>query len=510
MTLTPTRTPAVTSPRAAAVSDGSATSLELLLSRQRTAFLRDGAPSAAVRRNRIDRLIALLTDNAPAISDALDADFGSRPRSANYVSDILGIMGDLNLMRTQLARWMKPRGVFRIARLARVTTTIEQKPLGVVGVIGPWNFPVGLVVQPTAAAFAAGNRVMIKMSEVTPRTSELFARLVSEYFDEEELAVVTGDASVGARFSELAFDHLFFTGSPAVGAKVAAAAGSHLVPVTLELGGKNPVVVARGTNLAWAADRIMAARMSNGGQICLCPDYVFVPRESVDAFVAASLAAARSLFPTVAGNRTMVSIVNGRNFERVVGLIDDARSKGAVVHQAVPEGETLPDPVTRMIAPTILTGVTDAMTIAGEEVFGPVLTVFPFDRIEEVVDYVASRPSPLAAYWYGPEGADFRAFRVGTTSGGMTINDFALHCAINQAPFGGVGQSGSGAYHGKAGFDTFTHRRTIARSKLPFSLAKLTITPPTARTTKILDFALRRQQAAANGRMRRFGSAATR
>lgn len=502
MTLTTPRS-GETSTASAVAADVDTDHLRSKLEAQRATNRREGSPSAAVRANRIDRLIALITDNAEAISEALDADFGSRPRSANYVSDILGIMGDLNHTRTRIKRWMRPTRAFALGRLIGVAATVEHKPLGVVGIIGPWNFPIGLVVQPAAAAFAAGNRVMVKMSEVTPRVAALFAELVARYFDPEELTVVLGDVTVGAEFSSLPFDHLFFTGSPGVGAKVAEAAGRNLVPVTLELGGKNPAVVARGAKIGGAAERIVAARMSNGGQICLCPDYVFVPRESLDAFVNEALDAARAMFPTVAHNRNMVSIVNDDNFARVSGLIDDARAKGATVHQVVPARESLPDPVTRMIAPTVMTGMTDEMTIASEEVFGPVLSVLPYDDIAQVISYVADRPSPLAAYWFGPQGVAFDAFQSGTASGGMTINDYALHCAISDVPFGGVGRSGSGAYHGKTGFDTFSHARAIVKSRLPISLGKLTITPFSPRGAKIAESYLAREK---NGAARRIGS----
>jgi coniferyl-aldehyde dehydrogenase len=449
--------------------------LQTLLDAQRRDFDEAGIPSVATRQNRIDRMIALLTENADEFSTALAADFGTRPHLVNLMNDIAGILSDITRTRRQIARWSKPERFLALS-VAGLPTTVDKKPLGVVGVIGPWNFPIGLVAQPAASALAAGNRVMAKFSENTPQTADLFAAKVAEYFDPAEFTVVTGGPAVGAAFSELPFDHLFFTGSPGVGAKVAAAAARNLVPVTLELGGKNPAVVGRGANTAAMARRIIAARLANGGQICLCPDYAFVPRDQVDVFVDAALQDARAAVSTPTG---IVSIVNDANYRRVSGLVADAERLGATVHTV---GES--DPARRQLSPSIIVGVSEDMAIAREEVFGPVLTVHPYDSIDEVAQYVRSRPAPLAAYWYGPTGRDFGYFRDRTTSGGMTVNDFALHCAVMVAPFGGVGRSGWGAYHGRTGFDTFTHRRTVTTSHLPVSTAQLLMPPHSAMATK--------------------------
>ncbi len=445
--------------------------LRALLDAQRSDFLKAGEPSAALRRDRIDRLILLLTEGADEFSAALNADFGNRPHPINLMSEVVGILPDLLATRRHLERWMRPRKL-RSTTLLGVPTVVEKKPLGVVGVIGPWNFPVGLVAQPTASAFAAGNRVMIKFSEVTPRAADLFAAKAATYFDPTELAVVTGGADVGAAFSALPLDHLFFTGSPRVGALVAAAAARNLVPVTLELGGKNPAVVAPGADVPAVARRIMAARLTNGGQLCLSPDYAFVQRDRILDFVDAALEQGK-IAVSNEGEAGLVSIVDDRNFQRVTELIEDARSHGATLHNT----GTPTDSTRRRIPPTVVLGVTDEMRIAQEEVFGPVLSVLPYDTIDEVCEYISARPSPLAAYWYGPAGTGLDEFRARTLSGGMTINDFAMHCAVMAAPFGGVGHSGWGAYHGKTGFDTFTHHRTVTTSRLPFSFANL-MTPP--------------------------------
>lgn len=449
--------------------------LATLLEAQRADFLRGGLPSAAVRRDRIDRLILLLTENIEEFSEALHADFGNRPRPVSLLNECAGILPDVLQTRQKLTKWLRPQKL-RATGLLGLPTTVEKKPLGVVGIIGPWNNPVGLTVEPVASAFAAGNRVMTKMSEVTPRTSRLFADKASCYFDATEFAVITGGPDVGAAFSALPFDHIFFTGSPSVGALVAATAAKNLVPVTLELGGKNPAVVDKNADVSTAAKRIMAARIANGGQICLCPDYALVPRREVQTFVDAALDTARTAAQFDDGSG-LVSLVDNKNYQRVTALIDDARRLGAVVADT----ETPYDATRRRIPPTIILGVTDEMVIAREEVFGPVLTVLPYDSLEEACEYITKRPAPLAAYWYGPTGSNFDYFRTATISGGISVNDFALHSGMMAAPFGGIGRSGWGAYHGKAGFDTFTHHQTVTRSRLPISITRM-MTPPYSTT----------------------------
>lgn len=465
----------------------SADELLELFEQQRRIARQEGVVSTTTRRERIDRLIALVTEHADDIAEALDADFGGRPRAVTWSSDILGGLADVLEIRKNVARWSKGRRAFAVGVVAGVRTRVERRPRGVVGIIGPWNFPVGLVVQPAAAALAAGNRVMIKMSEIVPRTATLMQVLAQEYFPDGAVTVVTGDHLVGAAFSELPFGHIFFTGSPGVGAKVAAAAGKNLVPVTLELGGKNPVVIDRGTDIDRAASRIAAARLVNGGQICLCPEIVFVPQEDVGRFVNHTIEGYAHAWPTVATNEAAVSIVNDRNFERVSGLIEDARSRGAQVTQWLPPGETLPDAARRRIAPTVVQGVTDDMLLAHEEVFGPILMVFGYRTIDDVIAYLVERPAPLAAYWHGRKSPAFTRFTQHVPAGGITMNDFALHCAIPGVPFGGVGHSGSGAYHGKAGVDAFTHEQVVVDSRLRFSLGSVMVAPFGKRTWRVLE-----------------------
>ena len=269
-----------------------------------------------------------------------------------------------------------------------------------------------------------------------------------KYFDATELDVVTGSPDVAAAFAALPFDHLFFTGSPSVGALVQRAAAQNLVPVTLELGGKNPVVVAPHADIRRSAARIARGRMVNGGQVCVCPDYVLVPDDHVDAFVDTARETLRGMFPTIIANGDYCSSVNQGNFDRVIGLIEDARAHGASVETIAPDGESLPDAASRKVAPTIVRNIDDRMKIAREEIFGPVLAVVEYSRLAEAIDYINQRPAPLVAYWYGPEDHDFRTFVHTTRSGGVARNDFAAQMIPSAAPFGGVGRSGMGAYHG--------------------------------------------------------------
>jgi coniferyl-aldehyde dehydrogenase len=471
---------------------------------QRTAFLRDGPPTVAVRRNRIDRLAALTLENADAFAHAMSQDFGNRPIPAAIVSDILGSITDVALIRRKLKKWMKPRDTMRLTRAVGVRTRVQARPLGVVGVVAPWNFPVLLLTQPATAAFAAGNRVMMKASEVTPRTAALLHEVAPRYFSAEELVVVTGGRETGEAFCSMPFDHLLFTGSPTVGKHVQRSAAEHLVPVTLELGGKNPVVIGRDANIDTAASRVARARMINGGQVCLCPDYVFVPADRCDEFVGAAVRQFRTSFPTVLQNLMHCTIVDDRNYLRVVGLVEDARAKGATVIEAVPEGETLPSAAQRCVAPTLLTNMSDDMLVMSEEVFGPVLTVLPYHSLDDVISYINTRPSPLASYWFGKDSTDFRRFCAHARTGGITRNDFLLHAAVDGAPFGGVGGSGMGAYHGKAGFDTFSQYRAVSESRLAGSATALFVPPTHPRLMTALNWIVRKQATRVRKRINRF------
>ncbi|HUL98273.1 MAG TPA: coniferyl aldehyde dehydrogenase [Mycobacterium sp.] len=472
---------------------------------QREAFLRDGPPSLAVRRNRMDRLSALTYEHREAIVEAIRLDFGHRPVEISTLWDVVAALSDFAHIRRNLGKWMKARPVMSAARPLGLRTRVQAQPLGVVGIMAPWNLPVHLLICPATAALAAGNRVLLKPSELTPRTATLLEKLAAQYFSTEELAVVTGGPQTSAAFCSMPWDHLLFTGSPEVGKHVQRAAADHLVPVTLELGGKNPVVVGRDADIATAASRTARARLWNGGQTCLCPDLVFVPAERCDDFIAAVEQQFRRSFPTILDNPEHCTIVNDKNYQRILGLIDDARAKGATVIEAAPPGEDLPSANQRRIAPTILRDVTDDMEVMHQEVFGPVLSVLPYKQLDEVIDYLNARPSPLASYWFGEDSADFRRYCAHTRNGGITRNDCVVHATIDGAPFGGVGNSGMGAYHGKAGFDTFSHYRPITESRLRGSaMGLLTVPPVSPRVGAAIDWVARKQAARLRKRIDRF------
>ena len=454
--------------------------LQRLLDAQRTAQNADPIPDAATRRDRIDRFVAAVLEHREDLVAALALDFGNRPATISTQLDILGAMEATNFAREQLEDWMAPVAVAP-ALGGAISTVVQIRPKGVVGVIGPWNFPVVLVFAPTVEALAAGNRVMIKFSDMAPRTGAVFARAVASRMAPEEVIVVNGGLATATAFADLRFDHIFFTGSPKVGRQIAIAAGRNLVPVTLELGGKNPAIVAPDADIADAAARIAAARLVNNGQVCLCPDYAFVPTAARDAFIDAYRAAVLSYFPDFIDNPDVVSIINDANYARVAGLVYDAVANGARAITIVPDNEQhrVPAPATRRYPPTLLLDTPPDATINSEEIFGPVLVLHTYDDIAEAIDWAAAGEHPLSSYWYGGDSDAFQTFLRRTTSGAVSRNDFALAYMNHAAPFGGVGMSGSGAYHGKAGFDTFSYQRPIAQTHMPAAMAPMFVPPLT-------------------------------
>ncbi|QII07852.1 aldehyde dehydrogenase family protein [Rhodococcoides fascians A25f] len=429
--------------------------LERLVRDQRAAFRKEGTPSAEVRINRIDRLLLAIVEHIDEIAESLNAEYGSRPTALTKALDTLPFVGAAQELRDGIAEWMKPQDVSG--------GYVVPQPLGVVGVIGAWNFPLELTIHPAIDALAAGNRVIIKFPDFHPRTGAVLAAAVAERLSPDEVAVVVGDISTAEHFSQLQLDHIVFTGSPAIGKKVAEAAARNLVPTTLELGGKNPVVVSESADLDLAAHRIAGSRLLNSGQVCLCPDYVFVPQKDEEVFVQKLGSEIRALFPDPSSTAGLVSIVNQRNYARIEGLVDDAVEKGAervaIPGESDQQGEPSGD---RLLTPTILRNVPADAAISTEEVFGPVISIYSYAHVDEAIDYINSHPSPLGAYWYGEQDAQFDRFLEFTRSGGITVNDGIAHAFLPGTPFGGVGNSGSGAYHGRAGFDRLSHMRTVA------------------------------------------------
>ncbi len=435
-----------------------------ILARQKAAHLRDGAPPAEVRIDRINRCIRLLIDNRRTIEDALNADFGSRSREATAFTDIAGSIGPLKHARAHLAKWMRPekrRTTPALLGLFGAKAEVRFQPKGVVGVISPWNFPVNLTFSPLAGILAAGNRAMIKPSEYTPATSELMRTMFSSAFPEEEIAVVTGGPEIGEAFAHLPFDHLIFTGGGGIARHVMRAAADNLVPLTLERGGKSPVILGRTAELDVAAARIMNGKTLNAGQICLAPDYVLAPEDKVDGFVESARRASAKMFPTIKDNPDYTSIIAQRHYDRIVGYVEDARSKGAHIIELKPEGEDLTQQEHRKIAPTLILDPSDDMKVMQEEIFGPLLPVKTYRSIDDALAYVNRAERPLGLYYFGADEAEREKILAATTSGGVTVNDVIFHVAQEELPFGGIGPSGMGSYHGVDGFREFSHRKAI-------------------------------------------------
>jgi coniferyl-aldehyde dehydrogenase len=440
--------------------DPSAEALAALFAAQRAAFADEPYPSLAVRRDRLDRLAALIEQSESELVSAIAADFGVRSAQETRMAELFMIRVGLRHARRRLARWMRPRRVATPLYLWPGRSRIVRQPLGVVGVISPWNYALQLAILPAAAALAAGNRVLLKPSELTPQTATLLSQRVAGRFAAEEFAVVTGGADVGETFSRLPFDHLFFTGSTAVGRKIALAAAENLTPVTLELGGKSPVIVHPDADLEVVAPRLATGKLLNAGQTCIAPDYVLAPAERVDALVEALRASVATLYPALGANPDYTSIVNDRHYRRLVALIDDAQAKGARVVRLNPGNEVLPDRA-RKLAPTLLVGVRDDMAAMREEIFGPVLPIESYTNLDVAIARINARPRPLAQYAFGGDnGARERVLRE-TIAGGITFDDTLWHFCNEELPFGGVGASGIGAYHGEQGFRTFSHEKAV-------------------------------------------------
>ena len=433
-----------------------------ILDRQRRAFLRDGPPALAARKAHLTALEGQVRKYRDRIGEVISEDFGNRSRHETMLAETMATIMSLKHSKKHLAAWMKPQNR-PLNRMQHpfASARVHYQPLGVIGIMAPWNYPMQLSLIPVGQALAAGNRVMLKPSEFTPGTSALLAQMLAEVFDEERVAVITGGPDVAAEFSRQKFDHLMFTGSTATGRRVMMAAAENMVPVTLELGGKSPVIVGGDYALDKAAGSIALGKLLNAGQTCIAPDYAFVPAGKVDPFARALSAQIMKMYPTLAANPDFTSIVADRHFERINGLIDDARAKGARVEQINPGAENLGNQ--RKIAPTLIFDVTDDMKVMQEEIFGPVLPVKTYADLDEAIGYINAHDRPLALYHFTNDARAQQRVIERTTAGGMTVNDTLLHVAVEELPFGGIGPSGTGAYHGEAGFRTFSHAKSVLK-----------------------------------------------
>lgn len=442
------------------LASSSVQALSDLLAQQKRAFVAEGAVSAQARRQRLQQVIELLVRHQGVFCEAIDHDFGGRPAGFTLMNDVLGALASLKHARDHLHGWMEdePRQPFAPYDQLGAKAWVRYQPKGSVGIMGTWNAPLYTLFSPLASALAAGNRAILKPSEVLPRTAALVAALCAEHLDPTVVAVVTGGADLAADFTAQPFDHLVFTGGTAIGRLVMANAAHNLVPVTLELGGKSPVIVAQGADLAKAAFSIAVAKATNGGQICINPDLVYVPKAALETFLAELSAAYSALNPTVTGNPDVVAVVNAQHLQRVEGLVQDAVAHGARV-------ESLPDVVAasedRRRPLRVVIDPASGSRILHEEIFGPAVVVLSYEAIDAVVDDINARPRPLALYYFGDDAQEQQYVLDHTLSGGVTLNDVMMHAALHDAPFGGVGASGMGHYHGREGFIEFSHLRSV-------------------------------------------------
>ena len=462
------------------MSETAPQTLERILETQRRAFTAARPEALSVRRDRIKRAMSILSEHGESLAEAMNSDFGSRSFEGSMMTDIVSTIGFGKYCLKNLDHWAAPdkRSVRFPLHLMGAKAEVRYEPKGVVGIMSPWNFPVNLSFGPLMQVLAAGNRAMIKPSEFTPATSERMRELISDVFAEDEVAVVTGGPDVAQAFSSLPFDHLVFTGSTETGRKVMEAAAKNLVPVTLELGGKSPTIIGKGADLTRAGERIALGKMLNAGQICLAPDYLLVPQDQEEGVIAAVQLGVHEMYPSLLDNEDYTAIISDKHFERLKGLVEDAKAKGAEAIEVNPANESFASANTRKMPLTILRGVTDDMKAMQEEIFGPVLPVKTYKAVDEAIDYINDHDRPLGLYYFGSDSKEREQVMDRTISGGVTVNDVIFHISVDDMPFGGVGPSGIGCYHGPEGFREFSHARsTYQQPKI--DIAKLAgLKPP--------------------------------
>jgi coniferyl-aldehyde dehydrogenase len=451
-----------------------------LLSQQRAAFLRDGPPSAAQRRADLLKLKRALLARRPEFEAAISADFGYRSAYETRIMEVIPLIQAVNYLRRNVAKWMRPERRRVALHFLPGRARVYYQPVGVIGIVSPWNYPLSLAVMPLLSAIAAGNRAILKPSELTPATGNLLKLMLRDIFPEEQVAVVTGGPELGPAFSRLPFDHLVFTGSTKVGRTVMREAAENLVPVTLELGGKSPTLVGPDADIETAAGSVAYGKLANAGQTCIAPDYVLVHEKDAAAFVASYDATATKFYPDGGDDQNYTSIASARHYTRLRDLLDDAQKKGArVIESGKSSGGN-----TRKLPSAIVFNVTDDMAILREEIFGPILPVVTYRTLDEAIAYINRKPRPLALYYFGNSSEDRRKVLTRTISGNVTVNDTLMHYVQNALPFGGVGSSGMGAYHGIEGFKSFSHAKGVfEQSRWNFGGI---LRPPFNRTTDMV------------------------
>ena len=440
-----------------------AQNLDALLELQRSKFRAEGEVTYSTRIDRLKRLKALIVENKTEFAITTKREFGgARSYEFSLFSEFASKVEAINYSMKHLKEWMKPekRKTNKPMNFLGGKSQVRHFPKGVVGIISPWNLPFGLTVAPLTSALAAGNRALLKPSEFVPKTAALFAEVVPKYFSEDEVAVVTGGADISQRFAELPFDHLLFTGSTKVGAKVMQSASKNLVPVTLELGGKSPVIIGRSAKLDLAGTRLTFGKLLNGGQLCLSPDYVVVPDELEEQLIARVVKEAESMYPNITENEDYAGVINERHFARLQNYIDDAVAKGAKL-TIVGADKTRASEDNRRMPLHILQNVNEDMLVMHEEIFGPILPVMTYSDVAEVPSMIEPRRNPLAMYYFGKDKREQEYLLSNVQSGGVCINDITLHYVQEDLPFGGIGASGMGSYHGPEGFRSMSHARAI-------------------------------------------------
>ena len=435
-----------------------ATNLRDLFHAQHTASRQHIDVPLDVRRNRLLRMKALIADHGTALAQAVQTDFGVRSLQLTEIADLFVLRSLLSHTLKNLPKWMKVQKVSTPIYLQPASAYLQRQPLGVVGVVSPWNDPVQLALGPVMTALAAGNRVMLKPSELTPDTSALMADLIGKAFAPDEVCVVLGDGELAAEFSSLPFDHLFFTGSTAVGRIVAKAAAANLTPTTLELGGKSPCIIDASCDLQAAAIKIAHGKLLKAGQTCIAPDYLLLPKGKEDAFGHAFAQAVAKLFPTIAGNADYAAIISERHYARLHSMLAAAEAGGARLQVINTGGEATEH---RQMLPVLAFDVPADAQLMQEEIFGPILPVLAYETLDEAIEYINARPRPLALYWFGTDQAARDKVLAQTVSGGVTVNDTLMHIAHENLPFGGIGESGWGSYHGEAGFLRLTMQKPV-------------------------------------------------
>jgi len=418
------------------------------------------APTLDQRVDRLMRLRAAVAENEARFEAVISADFGHRSSTETTIAETLFLLGEIKHTARHVKTWMAPRRIATALQFMPAKNRLIPQPLGVVGIIAPWNYPLQLTLAPAIGAIAAGNRVMIKPSELTPRFAALLREIVGAKFASTEMIVTGVEDDIAKAFATLPFDHLVFTGSTRVGRLVAEAAGRNLTPITLELGGKSPAIVDRSADLDEAAERIAYAKLMNAGQTCIAPDYAFVPESSVRDFADKVQGHMRRMIGTDPANKDYTSIISDRHYARLEDLSADAAAKGADIMQPAKPDE-LAWKSLRKFPPTIVVGATDAMTVMQEEIFGPLLPVIGYREAQEPIAYVNRHDRPLALYWFGRDATARDEVLSRTVSGGVTVNDCLFHFTQINQPMGGVGASGSGAYHGEWGFNTLSKLKPV-------------------------------------------------